>query len=637
MTAREPQLSEEVETLLDNDLFIWGLFARLLGLTYLVFFCSLFPQMAGLNRIYPIEDLLERVRLDIPALRRYLYFPTLSWVLPGTWGLKAIGSVGILASILICLDCSTPLFFFVAWLMALSLVTSMGEFVSFVWDRLLLEAGFLAMFLPPLQSLPDTNMAAIPSRLLSLAFTLLLFRVMFGMGKYKFFGPWRRQPLYIKWFHSFQPLPTKLAYFAFKLPNFIHVLCLYGMYLAEVWVPFLLFTPVASGAALTIALLQVGIWLSGNFGIFNLLTAILCLPAMTGGGGSAPLWHLLPITVAILGGLLYLEFNTWNTNMWMYLDQKASESLVLLKPVVDFFRVLHPFHIANSYGIFETEEAHDEDLPGLEYRRVLVIEGSDNGEDWLEYIARYQTCQPEIPPRHFAPHQPRIDHNLYYEAWNCRFSNINLQNPYSCGQFTWLDRLVQRLLEGDGSVESLFAHNPFPERPPRQIRVKRYNVRFTTSHERADTGHWYVREFYEMKLEPVSLLSDVFSLPSPREFAEHHHWWRAKFCQVQSRVDKPWAYEELIERRSPGRLNLAGRHLILRDGCWRDALCSEEYECQKIKKGSMLHRRLQRRFPELKAYRTLPHVILNFRGRTIEIGPTGERAMSEAKLNELFQ
>lgn len=618
-----------------SDLLIWGLFARALGLTYLIFFVSLLPQIAGLNRIYPIADLLARVKMDIPAPRRYLDFPTLSWLAPGTGGLQLFALCGITAALALMIGLGSSWALLVAWLMALSLITSMGEFVSFVWDRLLIEAGFLALFLPALLPLPHLEMTDKPSSLLAFAFSFLLFRVMFGMGKFKFFGPWTQQPLFIKWFYSFQPLPTRLAYFAFRLPNSVHAISLYSMYVVEVFLPFLLFTPWAPVAALTTTLLQVGIWLSGNFGIFNLVTAVLCLPALASGGGPLHLWQVLPISVAIVGGLICLPYNTWVTNMWMYVGAYRAPIWLKLKPLLDLYRSINPLHIANAYGIFETEESHDEDLPGLEYRRVLVIEGSFDGLEWREYIPPYQTCRPESPPGHFAPHQPRIDHNLYYEAWNCRFSNINLQNPYYCGQFTWLDRLVQRLLEGDPAVESLFRHNPFPDSPPAQIRIKRYNVRFTTAHERADTGDWYVREFYEMKLEPVSLNSEVFRLPEPMDFATHHHWWRQRFGQ-RAYLEDNWDLEELVERRPPGRLNLGGRHFTLVGTRWYDGLYHQGLETLVVKRMSPAHRRLIRRFPELRAYLNVPNVLVVLQGRALAFGPLGETRISSAQVDELF-
>lgn len=621
-----------------DALLVWGLLVRGLALTYAIFFLSLLPQIAGLNRIYPIEELLARVRADLAAPGRYLYFPTLSWLFPGTRGLQLMAGTGLICSLLTMFGGAWSwVWLLLCWLLALSLVNSMGEFVGFVWDRLLLEAGFLALFLPALKLAPSLQAQCQPIWLLRLAFALLLFRVMFGMGKFKFLGKWRKQPLYLKWFYSFQPLPTTLAYFAFRLPGSVHKGLLYGMYVVEMYLPFLLFTKLAVWAAVPIICLQIGIWLSGNFGIFNLLTAVLCLPSLAGtstvpsGCPHSLVLSTTMISVAIVGGLIYFPHNTWVTNVWLYSLGYQESFWLRWSKLVDLYRLLSPFHIANAYGIFEAQERRGEDLPSLQYRRVLVIEGSLDGREWREYVTKFQTCRPENPPRHFAPHQPRIDHNLYYEAFSVRFSNINMQNPYYCGQFTWLDRLIQRLLEGDDDVLSLFANNPFPDSPPLQVRVKRYNVRFTTAHERADTGDWFVREFYELKLGPTALNSRVFQLPEPRQFVAHHSWWNQRF-DGPSQEKPDWDYEEIVEYAPAGRLNLGGRHFVLFQGVWYDALFQPHMAVLEVKRMSRAHRRLLRLFPDLRECVRLPKSVVVVAGRAVAFTAEGLIELDKAEL-----
>ena len=617
----------------------WGLFTRLLGLVYLVFFFSLRPQARALNKIYPVGDLLGRARKDIGSPRCYFFFPTLSWLLPTGAALEAFCFLGCLFSALVIVGgFLSPLWLFFCWLLALSLVTSQGEFVGFVWDRLLLETGFLALFLPPLLWLPRLASQAPAAPVLKFAFCWLLFRVMFGMGKFKFLGRWWEQPLYLKWFQSFQPLPSTAAYYMFRLPDWFHKLSLYVMFVAEMVLPFLLFfkPSVAVWAVLSTFALQVGIWVTGNFGVFNVLTMVLCLPPLASSEpAKLSLLGIILVFIAMAGGLVYLPYNTWVTNIWMYSLAYKSRLWSSLKPLLDFYRFLSPFHLANAYGIFEAQEEHDPDLPSVEYRRVLVIEGSHDGHSWQEYEYKYQTCRPDVPPKHFAPHQPRIDHNLYYEAFNVRFSNINMQNPYYFGQFTWLDRLLQCLLRGDEDVLALFARNPFSDTPPKYVRVLRYNVRFTTAHERADTGNWWVRELYETKIGVTAKRDDVFDLPQPNEFAKHHTWWRS-FLGLRPpliKVRKDWI--EITEARPPGRMTVGDRELIRREGYWWDASLTPEVEIFDIQSQSQAHQKLLQMLPELRHFSHLRWVVLVFGEVALRFGDGGKTIMTRSGLKKL--
>lgn len=59
----------------------------------------------------------------------------------------------------------------------------------------------------------------------------------------------------------------------------------------------------------------------------------------------------------------------------------------------------------------------------------------------------------------------------------------------------WLERFLERLLEGSPAVLSLLAADPFPEGPARILRVSLYRYRFTDWDTRAATGAWWTREY----------------------------------------------------------------------------------------------------------------------------------------------
>jgi hypothetical protein len=72
-------------------------------------------------------------------------------------------------------------------------------------------------------------------------------------------------------------------------------------------------------------------------------------------------------------------------------------------------------------------------------------------------------------------------------------------------QSGWFFAFLQRLLEGSPPVLALLEHNPFPERPPRYIRVMAYEYHFTDREIRRATGAWWRRGEPQLFVRPLSL------------------------------------------------------------------------------------------------------------------------------------
>jgi hypothetical protein len=58
----------------------------------------------------------------------------------------------------------------------------------------------------------------------------------------------------------------------------------------------------------------------------------------------------------------------------------------------------------------------------------------------------------------------------------------------------YFETLLARLLEMPRAVFPLFARDPFPERPPKFVRVAVYRYRFTDVATRRATGAWWSRQ-----------------------------------------------------------------------------------------------------------------------------------------------
>ena len=69
----------------------------------------------------------------------------------------------------------------------------------------------------------------------------------------------------------------------------------------------------------------------------------------------------------------------------------------------------------------------------------------------------------------------------------------------------WFQRFVHKLLEGEPEVLDLLEHNPFPDAPPRHVRVTRWVYTFTDRATRSADGTLWHREHPQAYLPPVSI------------------------------------------------------------------------------------------------------------------------------------
>ncbi|MDQ1376303.1 MAG: hypothetical protein QOE15_476, partial [Acidimicrobiaceae bacterium] len=118
----------------------------------------------------------------------------------------------------------------VLWGLYLSIVNVGQRFYSFGWETLLLEAGFIAVFLGP------ANVA--PPALGIVALRWLLFRLEFGAGLIKLRGdPCWRDLTCLFYHHETQPLPGPLSWYFHHLPPRIHKAEVLGNHLAQLVAP----------------------------------------------------------------------------------------------------------------------------------------------------------------------------------------------------------------------------------------------------------------------------------------------------------------------------------------------------------------------------------------------------------------
>ncbi len=154
----------------------------------------------------------------------------------------------------------------------------------------------------------------------------------------------------------------------------------------------------------------------------------------------------------------------------------AAQMVWMVKPVglpTTPVSAMEPFRIANRYGLFEMMTRG---------RYEIEFQGSDDGQTWLVYPFRFKPQDPAKAPGIYAPYQPRFD-------WNLWFASLS-----TWSQEPIVPRTEQALLRGSPDVLLLFAGNPFPKTPPKQVRAVLWQYWFTTPEEKRASGMWWRRE-----------------------------------------------------------------------------------------------------------------------------------------------
>jgi len=130
------------------------------------------------------------------------------------------------------------------------------------------------------------------------------------------------------------------------------------------------------------------------------------------------------------------------------------------------------FATFNNYGLFAVMTTE---------RPEINIEGTLDGESWQPYVFHYKPGPLDRAPVWNAPHQPRLDWQMWFAALGDYRRN------------TWLGNLMTRLLQGEPSVIELLEGNPFQDEPPKQVRAIIYRYELTNREERDTTGRWWKR------------------------------------------------------------------------------------------------------------------------------------------------
>jgi hypothetical protein len=367
------------------------------------------------------------------------------------------------------------------WTLYLSIVNVGQRWYGFGWESLLLEAGFVAIFLG--------NNETAPPLLAILVARWLLFRVEFGAGLIKLRGdPCWRNLTCLYYHHETQPMPGPLSWFFHHLPKPLHRVEVAGNHFAQLVVPFALFAPqpVAGVAAAIVIVTQLWLVLSGNFAWLNWLTIILAVSAIDQSAFASVLsvseGPALPGPPAWFAGLVIVfAVTTVVLSYWPVRNMISSHQRMNA--------AFNPYHLMNTYGAFGSIGR---------VRLEVVIEGTDDAEItehtvWKEYGFKGKPGDPHRMPRQWAPYHLRLDWLMWFAALTPAYAR------------DWLGPFVLRLLRNDPPTLRLLRHNPFSESPPRYVRAQLYRYQFTTWHELLHERTWWRRTLVGEYLPPVAL------------------------------------------------------------------------------------------------------------------------------------
>lgn len=438
---------------------------RFLGLVYTAAFLSLALQvepLIGSSGLLPAARFLPRINAS------FWTFPSLFRLASSDSVLLASAWFGVVLSIIMLCGYATPLLLTMLWILYLSFVQIGQIFYGYGWEMLLLEAGFLAIFL-----------SAGAPRVVIWLMRWLCFRLYLGAGLIKIRGDNCWQDLSCLRFHfETQPIPNPLSWVFHQLPDLVLRSGVAFNHVVEVLAPFLLlipFRPFRIISGLLFIGFQVILILSGNLSFLNWLTIAIALSCFDDRSLPRGIPRQSPgkrTTVKIGIVLLLSSF---------VLFRSIDPVLNLISPQQVMNRSYDPFYLVNTYGMFGSI--------GRE-RYEVILEGSHDGMVWqaIEF-----PCKPGNPlrmPCIVSPLQPRLDWQVWFAAMQDYAAN------------PWLVHLIYKLLNGDPIINRLLEVNPFANQaPPKWIRAEYYRYRFTSPGEPG----WWIRSHQGSYLPPLSL------------------------------------------------------------------------------------------------------------------------------------
>lgn len=444
---------------------------RLLGLVYAIAFLVAINQiipLIGSDGLTPVDIYLERITASLGSARAgFMRLPSIFWISHSDSALITAAWIGFLLSLIVLAGFANAPILAVLWFVYMSFVHVGQEWYGYGWEIQLTETGFLAIFLCPLLDARPFPRRPPPFQMIVL-FRWLAFRIMLGAGLIKLRGDevWRNSTALYYHFET-QPLPGPLSRIFHFMPRLALRMGVWFNWLAEIIAPWFVFWPriMRHIAGVIIILFQVNLIVSGNLSFLNWLTIVPALACLDDGFWSRILPKQLVRKAKAANEKAEvsrpMQITAWVVTVLVGL-LSIQPALNMVSPRQIMNTSFDPFDLVNTYGAFGSV--------GKE-RTNIVFEGTSDADstenaNWKPYI--YKGLPDLLNKRspQIAPYQLRLDWQMWFAAMA------------SVEEYPWTLNLVYKLLHNDPHAVSLFAQNPFPEKPPRYVRATLYRYSF---------------------------------------------------------------------------------------------------------------------------------------------------------------
>jgi Lipase maturation factor len=388
-------------------------FLRFLGLIYTVAFLVAVNQLVplvGTDGLEPADRYLDAVSDHFGGADAFFRLPTLFWFGISDDALRLVSVAGLVLSLCVLFGLANAVVMFLLWLFYLSIVQVGQVFWGYGWESLLLETGFLAIFLvPPLDPRPFSKRGS-PPKLVVWLLRWVLFRLMLGAGLIKLRGDecWRDLTCLVTHYET-QPLPNPMSWVLHQVPVWVQKGSVLFNHYAELIAPLMIFGPrrlrIAGG--LSIVAFQLLLIVSGNLSWLNWLSITIAIACFD----DAALLRLCPARFRERLRELSAGAPLSKPRKVAAYALACVVALLSLNPVINLFSPTQrmnssfdPLYLVNTYGAFGSI--------GRE-RYEIVIEGTTDDDPasatWSPYEFRCKPGDVARRPCVVAPYQYRID------------------------------------------------------------------------------------------------------------------------------------------------------------------------------------------------------------------------------------
>lgn len=479
-----------LQDVLPERQFTVSLFYRFLAFVYFFIFIAILWQfqIVSENGLIPYREFVD-ITWKQEGVSAIFIYPSIFWLSQSNTFLYLIFISGLILSVYSILFRAQTLIYFYFLLIYLSMVNFGRDLFVAPWDTFLVEVGFLStlalFFINRKNQLP---------RILLIALLLLFFRQWFSMAMVK--TTWHPAEGWLnltimKQFWLFQPMPTIIARYVYEMPMVFHRIATFLTLVLEFAIPLaILFGRKGRYLSFLICLiLSFSIQLNGNYGFFNLLTAIMGIWCLDDNffklfkiksknvlQGSPKFTRIESFMIAFIGiiisinllyvGLLFTKHadHHASTSFYYFFNKEQEDINYLTTGINKVGQTFSRFRIVSPHGAFKG--VADE-------RRQIQIHVRTNNGTWhsLSHLKGHDldTLYFISPVMNYLP--------LVFSAhWGTRISPYYLLDIYPDINSipSYKNNLIKGIFEKNPEIGKIYG--PIPEGKIEEVRVLRMRL-----------------------------------------------------------------------------------------------------------------------------------------------------------------